>query len=459
MSPRRFSRSRISRTRCSRAISRTGQRELPKDSTGASAFLPALLKRRHFLLSGAALAGAASFAAWLPGTGSRFWPEQGFWNPCRAALPWPLAHHELVTAAWEGLDPQRVWDCHAHLAGIGDSASGIFVHPKMNSLLNPAHYARRLFFLNAGCAYDDPGGSVDRAYVRRLLALMDGMRRGAKLLLFAFERVYSEEGKRQDALTSFHVPDAYARAVAAANPQVFEWVASIHPYRADCGEALAEAKRAGARAVKWLPGAMGMDPASPRCDRFYEAAVRLKLPIISHAGEERAVPGADTQDFGNPLRLRRALDAGVRVVVAHCASLGQDRDLDKGTHGPLVDSFLLFERLMQEKKYEKNLFGDISAMTQVNRAGPTLAKVIEREEWHPRLLNGSDYPLPGVMPITSVSYLVSLGLVQESAAPVLQEIRAHNPLLFDLALKRQLRSKGRALSKSIFETRSFFENH
>jgi mannonate dehydratase len=379
------------------------------------------------------------------------------WNPCRAGLPQAIARHDLVTAAWEGLDPERVWDSHAHLVGTGDSSSGITINPDMERVLNPTNYARRLFFLNAGCAYDVPGGSVDRAYVRRMLDLMGGMRRGVKLLLFAFERAYGEDGKRQDALTSLYVPDGYARELAREHPRYFEWVASIHPYRADCLAALAEAKRDGARAVKWLPGAMGMDPASPRCDRFYEAAARLDLPIISHAGLERAVLGTDTQDYGNPLRLRRALDAGVRVVVAHCASMGQDRDLDKGPNGPLVDSFSLFERLMQEKKYEKNLFGDISAMTQVTRAGPTLAKVVEREEWHPRLLNGSDYPLPGVMPIFSVDYLVSLGLVRESAAPVLKEIRAHNPLLFDFVLKRHLRSNGKALARNIFETRPFFD--
>ncbi len=371
-------------------------------------------------------------------------------------MPPALARHALVTAAWDGLDPEQVWDAHAHLLGTGDSSSGIVVNPEMDSLLNPASYARRLFFLNAGCAYDVPGGSVDRAYVRRMLNLMSGMRRGVKLLLFAFERAYGEDGKRQDALTSFHVPDGYARQIAREHPRYFEWVASIHPYRADCVTALQEAKRDGARAVKWLPGAMGMDPASPRCDRFYAAAARLDLPIISHAGLERAVLGTDTQDYGNPLRLRRALDAGVRVVVAHCASMGQDIDLDKGPNGPVVDSFVLFSRLFEEKRYEKKLFADISAMTQVNRAGPALAKVIEREEWHPRLLNGSDYPLPGVMPIFSVDYLVSLKLVRESAAPVLKEIRAHNPLLFDFVLKRHLRSNGKTLAKSVFETRPFF---
>jgi hypothetical protein len=95
-------------------------------------------------------------------------------------------------------------------------------------------------------------------------------------------------------------------------------------------------------------------------------------------------------------------------------------------------------------------------MTQVNRAGPALARVVENEAWHARLLNGSDYPLPGVMPIFSVDYLVSLKLLEASAAPVLREVRTHNPLLFDFVLKRHLRSGNRALSKGVFETRGFF---
>ena len=394
------------------------------------------------------MAGAASLAAW------RFWPEQGFWNPCLARLPAALADHELVRAAWEGLDPAKVWDSHAHLIGTGDSGSAIYVNPKMQSPLNPGEYARRLFFLNAGCVHE-ASGSVDQAYVERMRNLIDGLRPGTKLLLLAFERSYSEDAKPDLERTAFWVPDAYARDIAKAHPDQFEWAASIHPYRPDCVEALERAKREGARAVKWIPSIMGMDPASPRCDRFFAAAAKLNIPIISHAGLERAVLGGN-QEYGNPLRLRRALDAGVRVIVAHCASMGQDIDLDKGENGPYVDSFELFARLFEVEKYKNHLFGDISAMTQVNRAGPSLAKVVEREHWHARLLNGSDYPLPGVMPIFSVDYLVSLGLVQASAAPVMKEIRAYNPLLFDFVLKRRLRSNGKSLAKTVFETRSFF---
>ena len=343
-----------------------------------------------------------------------------------------------------------------HIAGTGDSPSGIALNPRMNSVLSPAHYARRLFFLNAGCAGDVEGGA-DVAYVRRMLNLLAAMRAGFKLMLYAFDRSYREDGRPDPERTDFYVPDAYARELAREHPRYFEWVASIHPYRADCAEALAQAKKDGARAVKWLPASMGIDPASPLCDRFYEAAARLKMPVISHAGQERAILGTDVQAYGNPLRLRRALDAGVRVVVAHCASMGQDVDLDKGPNGPYVDSFSLFSRLFEIEKYENHLFGDISAMTQISRAGPALAKVIERTEWHSRLLNGSDYPLPGIMPLFSVDYLASLGLLQESAKPVLREIREYNPLLFDFVVKRHLRSNGKALSAGLFETRRFFE--
>jgi mannonate dehydratase len=324
----------------------------------------------------------------------------------------------------------------------------------MESLLNPGLYARRLFFLNAGCVHE-ASGSVDRAYVERMHNLLDGMRPGVKLLLLAFERAHDEQGRPNLDETAFYVPDAYARDVARAHPQYFEWAASIHPYRADAVEALEKAKAEGARAVKWLPAAMGIDPASARCQKFFEALQKLDMPLITHAGLERAVFGHDLQDAGNPLRLRRALDAGVRVVVAHCATMGEDDDLDRG--GARTDSFELFARMMGERRYEKHLFGDISAMTQRNRAGPALARVLEEQAWHARLLNGSDYPLPGVMPLFSVDYLASVDLLGANAAPVLREIRTHNPLLFDFVLKRHLRSRGKGFAASVFETRRFFK--
>ncbi len=409
------------------------------------------MNRRQFLMTaGAAGLGVAGAAAW------RYWPEHGLMNPCLATLPDEVANHELVKTAWDGLDPAQVWDCHAHLVGTGDSGSGIWLSPALESMVHPVQYAQRLFFLNAGCAHEAPG-RVDQSYIERMHNLVDGLRPGVKLMLFAFDFNHREDGSVDRDNTAFHVPNDYARDIARKHPQYFEWVASIHPYRQDCVEALERTAADGARAIKWLPAAQGMNPASPLCDRFFEALAKLGLPLISHAGEERAVHGGNTQHFGNPLLLRRALDHGVRVVVAHCGSMGQDRDLDKGENGPYVDSFDLFARLMDDPVYGPKLNGDISAMTQLNRAGPALETVLAREDWHPRLLNGSDYPLPGVMPLFSVTYMAQLGLIPQSAVPVLSEIRKHNPLLFDFVLKRHLSFKGRRFAPSVFATRSFFE--
>lgn len=393
--------------------------------------------------------GAAGIAGW------RLWPEQGMSNPCLGPLPPELANHDLVHSAWEGLDSTQVWDCHVHIAGTGDSGSGIYLNTDMESLWHPVQYAQRLFYFNASCANAAPG-RVDQRYIERMKDLVDGLRPGVKLMLFAFDRAYVERGVPDERHTAFHVPNEYARHVAEASHEYFEWVASVHPYRPDCVEAVEGAAKAGARAVKWLPAAQGMDPASPRCDRFYGALSKLRLPLITHAGAEKSIRGAARDELGNPLRLRRALDRGVRVIVAHCASLGEDRDLDQGLEGPIVPSFDLFARLMENPAWQGQLFGDISAVTQVNRATRVLTTLIERREWHERLLNGSDYPLPGVMPLYGLENFVRLGLIDPAAVSVLTRIRRHNPLLFDFVLKRHLSLNGMKFSAGIFETRSFF---
>jgi mannonate dehydratase len=371
-------------------------------------------------------------------------------------LPEALRRHELVRAAWEGIDPGKLWDSHCHLTGTGDSGSGIYLNPAMLSLRHPVEFAQRRLFMNAGCVRATPG-QVDRSYVERLHNLLRDMPGGAKLLLLAFDASVTEAGEVSWEQTSLYVPNRYAAQIAQRDAQGFEWAASVHPYRRDCVQRLEAAAAQGARALKWLPAAMGIDPASRLCDPFYAALARLDLPLITHAGLERALRGNDVQDLGNPLRLRRALEHGVRVVVAHCASLGQDRDTDRGANGPAIDSFELFARLMDEPRYAGRLFGDISAMTQTARAGSALLRVIQREDWHARLLNGSDYPLPGLFPLYSVDYLVEQGYIESSAAPLFKGLREYNPLLFDFVLKRNLRATSKRLAAGIFETRTFFD--
>ncbi len=147
-------------------------------------------------------------------------------------------------------------------------------------------------------------------------------------MLFAFDWARDDAGAPVREMSTYHASDDYMARKAAEHPAHFEWVASIHPYDPRALDRLDAAVARGARAIKWLPTAQNIDPASPRCDRYYAKLAALKLPLITHAGDEQAVVGFG-EHLGNPLRLRRPLDAGVRVVVAHCASLGHGEETDR----------------------------------------------------------------------------------------------------------------------------------
>ena len=275
-------------------------------------------------------------------------------------------------------------------------------------------------------------------------------------MLLAFDYTYDESGRRRPDLSAFHTPNEWAARLHLEYPEEFEWIASIHPYRADAIEALDQAHKSAARAVKWLPPSMGINPGAARCDEFYAALARTGLPLLVHAGDEKAVHTGDWQEFGNPLLLRRPLEHGVKVIVAHCASLGQGRDLDRGATGHMQSNFSLFARLMNEARYEGILFGEISAVIQRNRADAVLKTLLETDAWQPRLVNGSDYPLPGVIPLISLNRLSRQGLLAETAAELLREVRSHNAILFDFMLKRLLRSGNKSFSPAVFESRRIY---
>jgi uncharacterized protein len=373
-------------------------------------------------------------------------------NPCRGPLPADLASHDIVLAALAGWDSSRLIDTHAHLLGTGDAGSGCTVHPHTSQWWHPAEVLRRQVILNGACVPSD-APSVDRAYVQRLLDMAGAFPSGARWWLFAFEHAHDDQGRQQPELSTFHVPNAYAAHIAATHAQRFDWVASIHPYREDALGQLDVALQAGAVAVKWLPSAMNIDLRDPRCRPFCERLAAAGVPLIVHCGEEKAVPGAHRDDLGNPLHVRHVLQHGARVVMAHCASLGRAADTDLPS-APLRPAFDLFARLMDEPAWQGQLMGDISAVFQVNRSADVWRVVLQNERWHARLLHGSDHPLPGVMPLFSVPKLQRAGLLAAADVAPLERIREHNPLLFDLLLKRRLRAGAQALPASVFEARA-----
>ena len=403
-----------------------------------------MMQRRTFLGTGAALLAGCDLSL-----------RDGVLNKCIAELPPEVRDDPRIHAVWNGLDAAKVWDTHVHVFGDGDSGSGLWFNPRMSSLWNPQEYVRRKIYINASCIDDRPG-KIDLSFGANLLAQARGMKPGFKAMLFAFDWARDEAGAPVRDMSTYYASDDYMAKKAAEHPAHFEWVASIHPYDPQALQRLDAAAARGARAIKWLPTAQNIDPASPRLDAYYARLAALKLPLITHAGEEQAVVGFG-EHLGNPLRLRRPLEAGVRVVVAHCASLGHGEELDAPAKsgGQAPGNFALFARLMDEPQYRDRLYGDISAVVQANRV-EVLEPLLSRRDWQPRLLNGSDYPLPGVVPLIDLHKLVSRGLLDAELVEPLRALRHSNVLLFDFVLKRSLAFKGQRFDNRVFETAPFF---
>lgn len=399
--------------------------------------------RRQFL---AALALPAALP--LAGCGKKL----GLVNPCaNAGDPGHRVDPALAAQAWAGLDPRKILDLHVHVAGEGTGPGDPWVNPAMRSLANPFSYAHFALMANAACLGSDPANWSSR-YVSRLHALADEFPDGARFLLLALDGYRGEDGKLDRKRTVFFVPDEHVARIARANPGRFLWSASVHPYREDAIESLRAAAAQGARAVKWIPYFMGIDPASPRCRPFYRELKRLRLPLITHGGWEHELVEGGVQDYGNPLRLRAALEEGATVILAHCGIQGDFADLDRPSSRQPVPSFELFARLMDTPDYRGRLYGDLSAVVQGGRQPGALATLIAKHEWHPRLVNGSDYPGPGIVAVMGMKELVEEGVLAVKDAERLWHIQDHNPLLFDFYLKRCLSWKGERWPASVFES-------
>lgn len=306
----------------------------------------------------------------------------------------------LVAAAYEGVDRDALVDAHVHLA----QREGFFVEgPEADVFMSGA------------------GAEDDEAYLARLVDLL--RHTGGRAMLYALDH-HADRSQ-----TSMYVSNDAVLDAARRHPDLFIPVGSVHPYREDALAELDRLAEAGVRRIKWLPNAMGIDPADARCDAFYERLVAHRMILMSHTGRERSLEAEGGQHLGNPLRLRRALDAGVTVVALHCASDGYER-----AEG--ASSFDLFLRMMEE--YDR-LYGDLSAVTFHGHLPRPLQILLEREDLWPRLINGSDYPIPGVTVVVRPSTLLRYGFITRDQWDPLNEIYAYNPLMFDFVVKRTVR--------------------
>jgi predicted TIM-barrel fold metal-dependent hydrolase len=254
-------------------------------------------------------------------------------------------------------------------------------------------------------------------------------------MILAFDKFYGIDGQEDLEQTHFHVPNKYVFQLAKARPDIFIPMISIHPHREDALSSLEKWHKQGARYIKWLPNSMGIDPSDKRNDPFYNKVRDLDMVLLTHTGDEGAV-GEKYPEYGNPKRFERALEMGVKIIMAHCASLGSYIDPATGAE---ESGFEIFLKMME--KYEGLLFGEISTLTQSNRymENDALKTILNRKDLHHRLVNGSDYPLPGINFLYRTKGLADEGFISNEEKEALNLIYSYNPLLFDFVLKRTLR--------------------
>jgi len=340
---------------------------------------------------------------------------------------------ELIAEAFKGIDPEKLVDFHTHIVGLGVNGNDTYINPDMMSFWHP--FQRLQFYIYISASGIKNLNNADSEYIMRLTNLIDNIPNHGRYMILAFDKYYGTDGKEDLRETHFHVSNKYVFALAETRPDIFTPMISVHPYQNNATAILEKWHGQGARFVKWLPNSMGIDPEDERNDPFYKKMRELKMILLTHTGDEGAV-GEKFPEYGNPKRFERALGLGVTVVMAHCASLGSYLD---PTTGDEVLGFDIFLKMME--KYDGLLYGEISGLTQHNRykKNGALKTLLKRKDLHHRLINGSDYPLPGINFLIQTRALTSSGFISSEEREALNLIYSYNPLLFDFVLKRTLR--------------------
>lgn len=280
-----------------------------------------------------------------------------------------LASRGTAVAAAGGL----VVDLHCHAVGIGEGGSGCFVSEKLEGSFRYGVYMRAFSVTRR-----ELGEHGDGLIIRRISEKLAASSRVAAAVVLALDGVVDERGDLDRDRTELYVPNDFVHRETARHANLL-YGPSVNPLRRNAIALLEREAARGAVLVKWLPNIQLFDPADPRIDGFYRKLKDLRLPLLTHGGRERAF-SVSRDEYGDPMRLKRALDLGVTVIVAHAASLGRsegERNMD---------------RLLKLARAYPNLYVDISAMTQVNRRGH-LRRLLRHRDIMDRLVYGTDMPL------------------------------------------------------------------
>lgn len=384
------------------------------------------------LLAALVWLGTQRLVVALAGT-SVYAPEDAEWLLSESA-------QALVHAAYAGLDDgavvQDYWVHALSLGqrGAGDDVNRSFVNPDLLSWQHPLQRLRAGVLLTAAGVTDIR--YADSQYLARLLRLARALPGAHKLHLVAVDQRYSPDGRPQPRASAMAVDNDYVWSIAQAHPDLIEAVVSVHPYRWDAVEALAEWAQRGINAVAWMPMLQDIDPAADTVRKYYDALIAHDMTLYVRTGAPSAFAQASLK-YGNPMRYRSALDVGVNIVMVHVSGK-QQYPAAVGEKGRTTGTELLLH-LLRNPDYDDNLHVALAGAVGANRAEGSLMQWLQHPQVTAQLLYASGYPRPAVAITVDLQELAAKGFITRKQARALSEIRRVNPLLFDFVLMRTIR--------------------
>lgn len=222
-----------------------------------------------------------------------------------------------------------------------------------------------------------------------------------RIVLLAFDAYHDDAGRRPPLPetrgqlgSDIYTSNSFVYQSCRQRPERFLFGASVHPYRENANACVEEVFERGACLLKWIPLHQNIDIADRRTVAVLRCCAQLGLPILVHYSEEFTLATQHPQYRSvaallDVLRRLRREDAMPITIVAHVATPVTPFG-ERQSHAGLIEALL-------GEFADAPLYADISALTSWGKVG-FLRKIARRQDLHPKLLFGTDFPVPIALP-------------------------------------------------------------
>ncbi len=296
-------------------------------------------------------------------------------------------------------------DIHVHMIGNGRDIDNVDRDVYFNAEDNQRWFARLLYNLieedlmrlEADLNKDGIISTIE--YIGLIYRMLRDSEEIDAIVLLALDALYSPRtGELDRRRTDLFVSNRFlSRIVVSLNQRLkedgidnkrFLFGASVSPNRRDWESELEYIlTQTDAVLLKLIPSTQHIHLMDTRHRDFYRTLSRYNLPLLCHAGPEYSFPeGIRNKRLDNFRFLERAIECGVNVIVAHCAT----------PVFPLIDKDETQELYNFMKDANGNgrihLWADTSALSLSTRMHliPEILDLFP-PEW---LIHGSDFPVP-----------------------------------------------------------------